>query len=47
MKKLALKAYPTESQENRDHLVLRRFLERINHSQVRLDLIKQIADKNM
>ena len=27
LEKLALKAYPTGSQNNRDHLVLRRFLE--------------------
>ena len=42
-----MKAYPTESQDIRDHLVLRRFLEGINHIQVRLDLRKQIGDKDM
>ena len=47
LKQLALKAYPTESQGIRDHLVLRRFLEGINHSQVKLDLGKQIGDKDM
>ena len=47
LKQLALKAYPTESQDIRDHLVLRGFLEGINHSQVRLDLRKQIGDKDM
>ena len=42
-----MKAYPTESQDIRDHLVLRGFLEGINYSQVRLDLRKQICDKDM
>ena len=44
---MALKAYPTESQDIRDHLVLRGFLEKINHSQLRLDLRKQIGDKDV
>ena len=47
LKQLALKAYPTESQDIRDHLVLRGFLEGINHSQVRLDFRKQISNKDM
>ena len=47
LKKLALKAYTTESQDIRDYLVLREFIEGINHSQVRLDLRKQIGDKDM
>ena len=47
LKQLALKAYPTESQDLRDHLVLRGFLEGINHSQVMLDLRKQIGDNDM
>ena len=42
-----MKAYSTESQYIRGHLVLRGFLEGINHSQMRLDLRKQIGDKNM
>ena len=42
-----MKAYPTESQDIRDHLVLRGFLVGINHSQVRLDIRKQIGDKAM
>ena len=42
-----MEAYPTELQDIRDHLVLRGFLEGINHSQVRLDLRKQIGDKDM
>ena len=42
-----MEAYPTESQDIRDHLVLRGFLEGINHSQVTLDLKKQIGDKDM
>ena len=47
LKQLALKAYLTESQDIRDHLVPRIFLEGINHSQVRLDHRKQIGDKDM
>ena len=47
LKQLALRAYPTESEDIRDHLALRRFLEGIKHSQVRLDLRKQIGDKDM
>ena len=46
-KAVALKAYPTESQDIRDHLVMSGFPEIINHSQVRLDLRKQIGDKDM
>ena len=42
-----MKAYPTESQDIRDHLFMRGFLEGINHSQVSLDLRKQIGDKDM
>ena len=38
LKQLALKAYPDESDDIRNHLVLRGFLEGIHHSQVRLDL---------
>ena len=44
---MALKAYPTESKDIRDHLLLREFLERINHSQAMSDLRMQIGDKNM
>ena len=47
LKQLALKAYPTESRDIRDHLVPRGFLEGINHSEVRLDLRKQIGYKDM
>ena len=47
LKELALKVYPTESQDIRDYLVLRGFSEGINHSQVRLDLREQISDKKM
>ena len=47
LKQLGLKAYPTESQNIRDRQILRGFLEGINHSQVRLDLRKQIGDKYM
>ena len=38
LKHLAMKTYSTESQDNGDHLVLRGFLEGINHSQLRIDL---------
>ena len=47
LKQLVLKAYPTKSQDIRDHLVLRGVLEGINHSQMRLDLRKQIGDKDI
>ena len=47
LKQLALKAYPDESDDIRNHLVLRGFLEGIHHSQVRLDLRKQIGEKDM
>ena len=47
LKQLVLKAYPTESQDIRDHLVLRKFLGGINHSQVGLDLRKHIGDQDM
>ena len=42
LKHLAHKAYPEESQDIRDHLVLRGFLEGIHHSQVRLDIRKNV-----
>ena len=41
---LAMKAYPGESKEIRDHLVVRGFLEGIRNNQVRLDLRKTIGD---
>ena len=41
-----MKAHPTASQDISDHLVLRGFLEGINHSQVKLDLRKRIGDKD-
>ena len=47
LKHLAHKAYPEESQDIRDLLVLRGFLEGIHHSQVSLDLRKTLADKDM
>ena len=47
LKHLAHKAYPEESQDIRDHLVLRGFLEGIHNSQVRLDLRKTLEDKDM
>ena len=44
---LALKAYPQESNEIRQHLILRGFLEGIENSQVRLDLRKNLGDADM
>ena len=44
---LAMKAYPGESKEMRDHTVVRGFLEGIRYSQVRLDLRKTIGDAEM
>ena len=44
---LALKAYPQESNEIREHLILRGFLEGIENSQVRLDLRKNLVDADM
>ena len=44
---LALKAYPQESNEIREHLILRGFLEGIENSQVRLDLRKNLGDTDM
>ena len=40
---LALKAYPQESNEIREHLILRGFPEGIENSQVRLDLRKNLG----
>ena len=47
LEQLALKAYPSESQDIRDHLVLRGFMEGIRHSQARSDLRKQIGDMDV
>ena len=44
---LALKACPQESNEIREHLILRGFLEGIENSQVRLDLRKNLGDADM
>ena len=44
---LAMKAYPGESNEIRDHLVVRGFLEGIHNSQVRLDLRKSLVDAEL
>ena len=44
---LALIAYPQESNEIREHLILRGFLEGIENSQVRLDLRKNLGDAVM
>ena len=42
-----MKSYRTESQDIRDHLVLRRSMEGIDKNQVRLDLMMQIGDIDM
>ena len=44
---LALKAYPQESTEIREHLILRGFLEGIENSHVRVDLRKNLGDADM
>ena len=44
---LAMKAYPGESNEIRDHLVVRGFLEGIHNRQVRLDLRKSLVDAEL
>ena len=44
---LALKAYPQDSNEIREHLILRGFLEGIENSQVRLDLRKNLVDADL
>ena len=47
MQTLALKAYPQESNEIREHLFSRGFLQGIEISQVRLGLRKNIGDAGM
>ena len=47
MRNLALKAYPQESNEIREHLILKGFLEGIENSQVPLDLRKNLGDADM
>ena len=44
---LALKAYPQVSNEIREHLILRGFLEGIENSQVGFDLRKKFGDADM
>ena len=44
---LALKAYPQESNETREHLILRGFLEGIENNQVRIDLRKNLGDADI
>ena len=44
---LALKAYPQESTEIREHLIFRGILEGIENSQVRQDLRKNLGDADM
>ena len=47
LQSLALKAYPQESNEIKEHLILRRFLEGIENSQLQLDLRKNLGDADM
>ena len=47
LKQCALKVYPTESQDIRDHQFLRGVIETINYSQATLDLRKPIGDKDI
>ena len=42
-----MKAYPQESNEIREHIILRGFFEGIENSQVRLDLRKNLGDADM
>ena len=44
---LALKAYPQESNEIREHLILRALLEGAESSQVQVDLRKNLGDEDM
>ena len=44
---IALKAYPQESDEIREHLILREFFEGIENSQVQLDLRKNLGEADM
>ena len=46
-KELALKADTMEPQDKTDHLVMRRFLKLINHSEIRLHPSRQNGDKDM
>ena len=47
MPSLALKAYPQESYEIREHLILRGLLEGEENSQVQRDLTKNLGDADM
>ncbi len=47
LQKLALKAYPADSEDLREHLRVRGFLEGINNTQVRLDSRKTLQDDEM
>ena len=47
MQILDLKAYPQESNDIREHLILRGFLEGIENSRVRLELRKNLGDADM
>ena len=47
LQQLALMANPDESQDIRDHLVLRVFLQGIHHSLGKLELRKTFGDKDM
>ena len=47
LQQLAVKAYPHESHDIRDHLVLRGFFEGFHHSEVRFEVRKTNGDKEM
>ena len=44
---LALKAYPQESTEIREHLILRGFIEGIENSQLRIDLRIKLGEADV
>ena len=47
LQRLALNAYPQESNGIKEHLILRGYLEGIEDSQVRFDLRKKLGDADM
>ena len=47
MRTLALKAYPQESKEKKEHLNFRQFLKGIENSQVRLNQRRKLGDADM
>ena len=47
MQTLAFKAYPHQTNELREHLILKGFLEDIENSQVRLEMRENSGDADM